>query len=85
MVYSCGMESAPRVDSALCLSAPPVSYPRVSVKMPRQAHPLKEDDRLEATRAPANGCLLLASIGIKRNPAVGPHTVEQGCASEVEK
>lgn len=34
----------------------------------RQAHPLKEDDRLEDTQAPANGFVLLASIGIKRKP-----------------
>lgn len=28
--------------------------------------PLKEDDRLEDAQAPANGFVLLASIGIKR-------------------
>lgn len=32
----------------------------------RARHPLKEDDRLEDTQAPANGFVLLASIGIKR-------------------
>lgn len=39
-----------------------------SLRSQRQAHPLKEDDRLEDTQAPANGFVLLASIGIKRKP-----------------
>ena len=44
----------------------------------RQAHPLKEDDRLEDTQAPANGFVLLASIGIKRKPPLGAAAVRFG-------
>ena len=45
-----------------------LSRPFRVLRSQRQAHPLKEDDRLEDTQAPANGFVLLASIGIKRKP-----------------
>lgn len=43
----------------------------------RQPHPLKEDDRLEDTQAPANGFVLLASIGIKRIASPSPQYVSR--------
>ena len=78
--YIRGMESAPGVDSVLLsVSAPaaplllrsiPSYRPFRVPRSPRQAHPLKEDDRLEDTQAPSNGFVLLASIGINRKPPV---------------
>lgn len=80
-VYSRGMESGPSGFDplSLCPSFPsPPSLPRPFYRPFRvlrdarpSPHPLKEDDRLEDTQAPANGFVLLASIGIKPpSPAV---------------
>lgn len=77
-VYSRGMESGPSGFDplSLCPSFPsPPSLPRPFYRPFRvlrdarpSPHPLKEDDRLEDTQAPANGFVLLASIGIKPPP-----------------
>lgn len=77
-VYSRGMESGPSGFDPLSLCPsfpPPPSLPRPFYRPFRvlrdarpSPHPLKEDDRLEDTQAPANGFVLLASIGIKPPP-----------------
>lgn len=61
-IRSHSLYSSPRSPPFLPFYSPVSSCRRRA----RARHPLKEDDRLEDTQAPANGFVLLASIGIKR-------------------
>lgn len=76
-MYSRGMESGLDSIHSLCSSlrfllSSILSAVSSSRRCARQPHPLKEDDRLEDTQAPANGFVLLASIGIKRIASPSP-------------